>query len=161
MEVARDIVFETLRRVGSMDHEVLYKASRELRGPGFTTEYAIQRAIMFNWSETPFGRTMRLIGDEIPVDGGRTSRRIDLLAEDKRTGDIAVIELKRAEAPPSVVDQVVGYLDVLGSTRMYPAARLTGIIVAERIPVVVRDAAKRAGVAAFEIEWPLSFRQVV
>ena len=83
-------------------------------GLGFTTEYVIQRSLMLGWADTPWGGRYQLIQDEFPVDGGLTSRRIDILARDRLTGDWLIVELKRAEASVAAVRQVEDYLLALG-----------------------------------------------
>ena len=38
--------------------------------------------------------------------------------------------------------------------------KLDGVLIAERISATVREAAQRAGIAAYEIEWPVTLRRV-
>ena len=91
--VSRENVLDTIFRLREMDHSVLYRTKAERSGPGFHTEYDIQRAVMLGWRETPF-RQLELVGDEVPVANGANPPRIDLLARDSNR--YVVIELKRA-----------------------------------------------------------------
>lgn len=90
------------------------------------------------------------------MDGGLTSRRIDILARDRVTGDWLVIELKRAEAHPSAVQQVESYLVALGRRDEFAHGRLDGVLVAERLPQGVSEKAQPAGIAGYEIAWPVN-----
>ena len=101
-----------------------------------------------------------IIQDEFPVDGGFNSRRIDILALDRITGDWLVIELKRAEANIEAVHQVNDYLLALGRLDDFALGKLDGVLIAERIPHAVRKAASDASVTAYEIHWPLKLERV-
>ena len=156
MIVAREAVLPTLRTLSTFDHSVLALNRAPHRGEGFTTEYVIQRAILTNWERMPWGARYDVVQDEFPVDGGLTSRRIDILARDRVTGDWLVIELKRAEANLAAVRQVTGYLLALGRRDDFAHGRLEGVLVAERISPSVRKLAEAEGVEAYEITWPLN-----
>jgi len=158
--VARDRVIPTLRALATFDHSVLAFNRTPHLGEGFTTEYVIQRQILTNWQQTPWFARYDVVQDEFPVDGGLTSRRIDILARDRITGDWLVIELKRAEAHPSAVGQVAEYLTALGRRDDFAAGRLQGALVAQRVPPNVRSMAMAEGVAAYEIEWPMSLNRI-
>jgi hypothetical protein len=157
--VQRDLVVPTLRSLGTFDHSVLAMNRAKHDGLGFTTEYVIQRSLMLGWADTPWGGRYQLIQDEFPVDGGLTSRRIDILARDRRTGDWLIVELKRAEASVAAVRQVEDYLLALGRRDDFAQGALRGVLVAERIPTVVREFAARSGVELYEIEWPLTLKR--
>ncbi|MDO9524865.1 MAG: endonuclease NucS [Gemmobacter sp.] len=154
--VARDHVIPTLKALAAFDHSVLGLNRTPHQGEGFTTEYGIQRQILTNWRRTPWATRYDVLQDEFPVDRGLTSRRIDILARDRVTGDWLVIELKRAEAHPSAVQQVEGYLVALGRRDEFAHGRLDGVLVAERLPQDVREKAQSAGIAGYEIAWPVN-----
>lgn len=158
--VARDLVMPTLVDLANFNHSVLALNRTPHQGDGFTTEYVIQHNILANWEQTPWARRYDLVQDEFPVDGGLTSRRIDILARDRSTGDWLIIELKRAEARPEAVEQVSEYLLALGKRDDFAHGRLDGILVAERIPPSVRSLAETEGVAAYEIGWPMKLTRV-
>lgn len=159
--VARDSVIPTLKALSDFDHSVLALNRTVHQGDGFTTEYVIQHSIIANWEQTPWGERYDIVQDEFPVDGGLTSRRIDILARERLTGDWLIIELKRAEARPAAVDQVADYLLALGQQDKFAHGRLDGVLVAERIPPAVRTLAEAEGVATYEIDWPLNLKRVV
>ncbi len=154
--VVRELVIPTLETLPSFDHTVLALNRVPHEGEGFTTEYVIQRAILTNWDRTPWSERYDIVQDEFPVDGGLTSRRIDILARDRLTGDWLIIELKRAEANPEAVRQVADYLLALGQRDDFAHGQLNGVLVAERIPPTVLKLAEAEGVAAYEIGWPLN-----
>lgn len=154
--VARDCVIPTLEALSDFDHSVLALNRKAHEGSGFTTEYVIQREILTKWDQTPWSMRYDVVQDEFPVDGGLTSRRIDILARDRLTGDWLVIELKRAEAKADAVHQVTDYLRALGKQDRFAHGRLDGVLVAERIPAIVRQLAKEEAISAYEITWPLN-----
>ncbi|WP_141655889.1 endonuclease NucS domain-containing protein [Roseibaca calidilacus] len=154
--VTRQHVISTLEALSGFDHSVLALNRNAHDGVGFTTEYVIQREILTNWDQTPWSARYDVVQDEFPVDGGLTSRRIDILARDRMTGDWLIFELKRAEAKPAAVRQVADYLLALGKQDKFAHGRLNGVLVAERIPPTVRTLAKAEGVAVYEVSWPLN-----
>lgn len=158
--VAREHVLPTLAALRGFDHRVLDLGRTERSHAGFATEYDIQRAILNQWAETPFATRHAVVQDEYPVDGGLNSRRIDVLAQDPQSGDWLVIEIKRAEANADAVRQVEDYLLALGQKDEFSFGKLEGVLIAERISATVREAAQRAGIAAYEIEWPVTLRRV-
>lgn len=158
--VAREHVLPTLAALRGFDHRVLDLGRTERSHAGFSTEYDIQRAILNQWAETPFATRHAVVQDEYPVDGGLNSRRIDVLAQDPQSGDWLVIEIKRAEANADAVRQVEDYLLALGQKDEFAFGKLEGVLIAERISATVREAAQRAGIAAYEIEWPVTLRRV-
>jgi hypothetical protein len=154
--VARDYVIPTLEALSRFDHSVLALNRKAHEGDGFTTEYVIQHEILTKWDQTPWSERYDVVQDEYPVDGGLTSRRIDILARDRVTGDWLIIELKRAEAKAAAVHQVAEYLLALGKQDKFVHGRLNGVLVAERIPHTVRTLAREESVAAYEVSWPLN-----
>lgn len=158
--VAREHVLPILSALREFDHRVLDLGRVERNHSGFATEYEIQGAILNHWGETPFATSHVIVQDEYPVDGGLNSRRIDVLAQDPKSGDWLVIEIKRAEPNLDAVRQVEEYLLALGQKDEFAFGKLEGVLIAERISVAVRDAALHAGISAYEIEWPVVLRQV-
>ena len=158
--VSRDQVIPTLKKIADFDHSVLSLNRTSHDGPGFSAEYVIQREVLVNWPKTPWSERYDVVRDEFPVDGGLTSRRIDILAKDRLNGDLLVLELKRAEARPESVHQVVDYLLALGRRDEFGTGRIIGVLVAERIPQFVRSLAHAENVATYEISWPLQIVQV-
>ncbi|WP_170761143.1 endonuclease NucS domain-containing protein [Ruegeria lacuscaerulensis] len=158
--VARDLVIPTLRLLSDFDHSVLALNRKTHEGDGFTTEYVIQREILTNWSRTPWGARYDVFQDEFPLDGGLNSRRVDILARDRVTGDWLVIELKRAEAKPAAVHQVTDYLLALGKKDGFAHGRLDGVLVAERIPADVLSVARSENIRTYEASWPLKLTRV-
>ncbi len=154
--VARDYVVPAIRALSGFDHSVLTLNHKAHESEGFTTEYVIQREILTNWEKTPWSACYDIVQDEYPVDGGLNSRRIDILARDRKTGDWLIIELKRAEANAAAVHQVADYLLALGQRDEFAHGRLKGVLVAERIPSAVRVLAKNESIATYEVNWPLS-----
>lgn len=158
--VARPNVMSTIKALAKFDHSVLALNRTTHCGDGFTTEYVLQRQILTNWARTPWAERYDLVQDEFPVDGGLTSRRIDILARDRRTGDWLVIELKRAEASIAAVKQVAGYLLALGRRDYFASGRLQGVLVAERFSAAALTVAQNEGVAVYEATWPLALARV-
>ena len=160
MEVARVDVFPTINALAEFEHSVLQLSRAGGSIIGFSTEYDIQNTIQHNWNDTPFARSTRLIGTEIPLDSGRNSRRIDILALDENSNSWLVIELKRASASMDALMQVQDYVLALPNIPAYANGDVLGVLIAERIPDDVRLAAKEMGISAFEIQFPLMFNKV-
>lgn len=161
LEIDRDRVLPTIEAVSDFDHSVLsMRRSKEDSGY-FVTEYDIQRKILFNWKKTPFGKSARIIGDEIPVDSGMNPRRIDILARDNRTNDYIVIEIKRAEASLEAIEQLLGYVGGLSEREGYSHNQIYGALIAERIPDAVAKEARDVNISTFEIEYPFTFHEPI
>jgi len=158
--ISREQVIPIIEALAGFDHSVLALNRSAHEGDGFSTEYVIQRQIMENWNQTPFAERYDIIQDEFPVDGGLTSRRIDILARDRITGDWLVIELKRAEGKIEAVHQVEDYLLALGRRDDFVLGKLEGVLIAERIPPTVRKVAWDANIATYEVHWPLKLDRV-
>lgn len=157
--IDRGRVLPTLQAVAEFDHTVLSRGRPAQERNCFCTEYDIQRAILSNWSATPFGSGAQLIGDEEPVDSGKNPRRVDILAKDTQSGDLLIIEIKRAEAQLDAIDQLRSYMEGMKRHSEYGETRLRGILVAERIPPTVNEHARAAGITTYEIERPFAFRE--
>jgi hypothetical protein len=158
--VARQQVIPTIQALANFDHSVLALNRATHEGEGFTTEYVLQRQILTKWAQTPWADRYDVVQDEFPVDGGLTSRRIDILARDRRSGDWLVIELKRAEASIAAVHQVSEYLLALGRRDDFAHGKLDGVLVAERASSFVREVATNEGISVYEASWPFSLQQV-
>ena len=158
--VSRQDVIQTVQALARFDHSVLALNRTTHEGDGFTTEYVLQQIILSKWKQTPWADRYDVIQDEFPVDGGLTSRRIDILARDRATGDWLIIELKRAEANIAAVHQVSEYLLALGKRDDFSHGRLDGVLVAERVSSAVRRIAANEGVSAYEASWPFTFLRV-
>ena len=160
MEVERELVLPTIRKLGTFDHNVLQLFRPQAEAQGYGTEYDIQRDLLINWAETIFAQEgYRVVQDEFPVDGGLTSRRIDILSQQASTQDWLIIELKRAEASHAAVFQVADYLRALGRKDEFNGGRLEGCLIAERIPDTVAGACRAEGIRAYEIAWPTRLTQ--
>ena len=160
MTVVRSEVLPTLGLLGQFDHSVLYLGRSGQADDAFVTEYDIQRALLLNWSKTIFAERYEIIIDEFPLDGGLNSRRIDILARDAASSDWLVVEVKRAEAKIDAVRQIRDYLLTLGKRDDFAGGKIFGVLVAERVPEVVRSMAALSGITAYEISFPLSMVRV-
>lgn len=153
-------VLSTLKLIGKFDHSVLYMNRSSTPVQGFSTEYDIQRTLLLDWRRTPFAKQYELVTDEYPVDGGRNSRRIDILARSKSKIGHLVIEIKRAQADGDAVKQLREYVKILRSRSGFSGKRVSGALVAERIPTEVRSALQRAGFSGYEVSYPRKFNAV-
>ena len=158
--VGRETVLQTIRHLKAFDHTALELGRSDTPRTGFATEYDIQRSLLEAWDVSPFGPAYNVVQDEYPIDGGLTSRRIDILARGRRTKDWLVIELKRAEASLDAIRQLDGYLETLACKDGFSDHPSVGALVAERIPDHVRREAAARGIMAFEATWPADFNRV-
>lgn len=159
--VQREHILPTIAKLAEFDHSVLDLGRSTRDHSGFSTEYDIQRELLNRWNETPFADRYDVFQDEFPVDGGLTSRRIDILARDRTNGNWLIIELKRAEAKLDAIFQLEDYLRALGSKDQFAFGELKGALIAERIPTSVREAAIDACVDAYEITWPVNLAKII
>lgn len=157
LEVTRDRVIPIIRQLAGFDHSVLQMFRQQRDTSGYGTEYDIQRDLLVNWDRTPFSREgYEIVRDEYPVDGGLTSRRIDILCRHRLSRDWLVIELKRAEANEAAVAQVAGYLRSLGQKDDFSFDRVEGCLIAERLSERTVSSCAVEGIRAYEVSWPLS-----
>jgi RecB family endonuclease NucS len=104
---------------------------------------------MYNSPEGSYGR-------QYPIAG---LGRIDLLAEDAKTGDLIVIELKRDESHEQVVGQISLYMSWVRENLAAKTRKVSGII-------CVNTASSKLLLAAGNIEgvevyeYSLSFRKL-
>ena len=160
MEVARELVIPTIRKLGTFDHNVLQMFRPQPDTEGYGTEYDIQRDLLVNWTQTVLAQEgYNVVQDEFPVDGGLTSRRIDILSQHPSSQAWLIVELTRAEANHAAVAQVADYLRALGTKDEFNSGRLEGCLIAERIPEPIAKACEAEGIRAYEINWPLSLHR--
>ena len=160
MVVASNHVLRTLRLLRKLDHRVLYLGRSNKTIEGFATEYDIQRALLFDWRNTVLSERYDVITDEFPVDLGQNPRRIDILCRDRDSDDRLVVEIKRAEANLDAIRQIKGYLRALNRRTDFRGIPVAGALVAERIPLAVRKEAKRSGIFAYEVSYPVEIERV-
>ena len=160
MVVASNHVLRTLRLLRKLDHRVLYLGRSNKTIEGFATEYDIQRALLFDWRNTVLSERYDVITDEFPVDLGQNPRRIDILCRDRDSDDRLVVEIKRAEASLDAIRQIKGYLRALNRRTDFRGIPVAGALVAERIPLAVRKEAKRSGIFAYEVSYPVELERV-
>ena len=158
LTVRRELVLSALKVVGS-DNPDAVSLNRTPEGvDGFGTEYALQRELIQNWSHTPFFKSgFKFLSDEYPLDAGRTSRRIDIIAE-HNDGRILILELKRHSAPPSAVDQVCGYKEALRNDPRFLGKRVDAAIIAPRFSSETVTKAAIMNVPLWEADWPLALK---
>ncbi len=159
MVVARDDVLKTIRLVANLDHSVLSNSAQQAVVDGFLTESDIQHALLGEWGETPFA-SFQSPRQEVPLGDRRNARRIDILAEHPITDEVLIVELKRAQASKDAVDQVLGYSRELGNQPDFVGRTLCRVFVAERVSDEVKDYARKHGVRAYEVSWPLALNRV-
>lgn len=160
MEVTRELVIPTIRKLSTLDHNVLQMFRPQPDTEGYGTEYDIQRDLLVNWVQTVFAQEgYNVVQDEFPVDGGLTSRRIDILSQHASSQDWLIIELKRAEANHAAVVQVADYLLALGKKDEFNSGRLEGCLIAERIPEPIARACEAEGIRAYEVSWPMTLHR--
>lgn len=157
--VRREHVLRTIQAPKGFDHSVLRLGRTRDRSNGFALEDDIQAALLAQWASSPF-HAFTVEREEFPVDGGLTSRRIDILARSPGSRNYLIVEIKRAEAPLETIDQLKGYIHTVAARPDLRAKAVRGAIVAERVPPQLRRSAKAEGIMAYEIKFPFSFERV-
>lgn len=112
---------------------------------GLVTEAILESWMIKNWSLLPFGNSIKFLRNQFPADGF-----IDILAQDKKTNALVVIELKRGIVESEVIsEQLTRYVN---SSTIQTLSEMKGV----RGIVVGRDFAESAFVAAknakFDVE---------
>lgn len=161
MEVAREHVLPVLRMLRDFDHSVLNRQHGPRIGKGFIVESELQHALITQWHTTELGRRSKIHQEEYRVDIAISPRRIDILARLHDESGWIVVEIKRHEASIDAVRQVLDYMMALERGDRPLPGTLHGALVAERIPDRVREAARRAGIEAYEAAYPFALRRVV
>ena len=109
----------------------------------FALEKYLEDFLITNWPITPFGQTHVIY----EVDGEQQGRQLqtdtgplDILAEAKDGSEMLVIELKRGQAPTSVIGQLLSYMAWVKETIARKDQAVRGVIVALEDDLRIRRA---------------------
>jgi hypothetical protein len=116
------------------------------------TEAEIRRLLVASWGATPFGRRFEIVA--------RGAGPADILARDAERRLWLVVDVAAEEAAPGAVAALEAQGRALRVHPAYDGGGITAAIVAERVPLPVRDLARARGIAAYESELPLGLRRV-
>jgi len=126
----------------------------KLTGMTFPLEEYLENLIVKNWAHIEFCKDFAFFVDEDGTPGQQYTTDvgiIDLLAKDKITGDLVVIELKRGNTDSRVVGQILAYIDWVERNLARPGQKVRGI-------VVVADGNKALFAAQHQVSNKLSVR---
>ena len=131
--------------------------SRKILGSykGFIDEAHLQGRLLKYWDRINFGRSFDCLASEHRISNGR---RIDILARDRESGAVVVLELKQQVAKETVIsEQIIPYVKD-AALQEYAKSRGSvawGCLIAEQIPQKVREAVWACShpVVAFEASW--------
>ncbi|MBM3748430.1 MAG: DUF91 domain-containing protein [Acidobacteria bacterium] len=173
--LTQDVIFVTARVLArSKDeheagHEVVQEPAPEEEGDGeavvpavpaapagvrFPLEEYLENLIVKNWAHIEFCRNLEFFTDEDGTPGQQYVTDvgiIDLLAKDKTTGDLVVIELKRGNADSRVIGQVLAYIDWVERNLAMKGQNVRGI-------VIVADGSKALFAAQRQVSRKVSVR---
>jgi hypothetical protein len=109
----------------------------------FALEAHLEEFIAHNWSKISWGSDLELYqeGDQTGQQYPAGTWSIDFLAEDKKTKDFVVIELKRGQTSDATIGQVLRYIGWVKKNLAGPDQKVRGIIVASEIDDALRNAA--------------------
>ncbi len=109
----------------------------------FALEAHLEEFIAHNWSKISWGSDLELYqeGDQTGQQSPAGTWSIDFLAEDKKTKDFVVIELKRGQTSDATIGQVLRYIGWVKKNLAGPDQKVRGIIVASEIDDALRYAA--------------------
>lgn len=120
--------------------------------PGFREEADIERWLMENFNDEMLNRKIRVTGRQVRIDAGI----IDILLEDKGSGEIIIVEVKQGRAQPVVIEeQLQRYItsdDMISRANGKP---ILGCVVAEKIEKTVIDSINNSPhkIVGYEINW--------
>jgi hypothetical protein len=95
---------------------------------GFVTEAVLESYLVQHWHTLPFASELEYLGRQFPVEGGY----IDILARDRRSGDLVIVELKRDRVGPEVLGQIGRYVNSGVIRRRADGRPIRGIAIARR-----------------------------
>lgn len=101
-------------------------------GMRFPLEEYLENLIVKNWAQIDFCKDLELFIDEDGTPGQQYTTDvgiIDLLARDKKRGDLVVIELKRGASDYRVIGQVLAYIDWVERNLAAKGQKVRGIVI--------------------------------
>jgi restriction system protein len=130
----------------------------------FALEKYLEDFLVSNWQVTPFGQTHNIY----EVDGEQQGRQmqtdtgpLDILAESKDGKELLVIELKRGQAPSSVIGQILSYMAWVKESIAREDQSVRGIIIALDDDLRIRRALQMVnGVDFYRYEVKFSLNKV-
>lgn len=135
------IIGESKARAVSIDHEDTRTGIDSIE---FALESHLEGFIYRNWDSIDWNANLELYKTE-DQDGRQFPAgtwSIDLLAHDKNTKDLVVIELKRGKTSDSTVGQVLRYVAWVKENIAEPDQNVRGIIIAKDIDNPLKYAVK-------------------
>lgn len=130
----------------------------------FALEKYLEDFLVSNWQVTPFGQTHNIY----EVDGEQQGRQmqtdtgpLDILAESLDGKELLVIELKRGQAPSSVIGQILSYMAWVKESIAREDQSVRGIIIALDDDLRIRRALQMVnGVDFYRYEVKFSLNKV-
>jgi hypothetical protein len=101
-------------------------------GMRFPLEEYLENLIVKNWSQIDFCKDLELFVDEDGTPGQQYTTDvgiIDLLARDKKRGDLVVIELKRGSSDYRVIGQILAYIDWVERNLAGKEQKVRGVVI--------------------------------
>jgi hypothetical protein len=95
---------------------------------GFVTEAVLESYLVQNWRTLPFASELEYLDRQVPVERGY----IDILARDRRSDGLVVMELKRDRVGPEVLEQISRYVNSSEIRRRAGGRHIRGIAIARR-----------------------------
>jgi hypothetical protein len=116
---------------GVSDEPVAAVAST-VPGMIFPLEEYLENLIVKNWSQIDFCKDLEFFVDEDGTAGQQYATDvgiIDVLARDKKSGDLVVIELKRGNSDSRVIGQVLAYIDWVQNNLASKGQKVRGVVI--------------------------------
>lgn len=106
---------------------------------GLAVEQYLEDILVAQWDSLNWGADLEYIGRQVPCG---TLGRIDILARDRATGNVVVIELKRGQTDDEVIGQLSRYMGCAAEHKAGPeGGGVRGIIVVHELTPKLRGAA--------------------
>jgi hypothetical protein len=95
---------------------------------GFVTEAVLESYLVRHWHALPFASELEYLDRQVPVERGY----IDILARDRRSDDLVIVELKRDRVGPEVLEQISRYVNSVAIRQRAAGRAIRGIAIARR-----------------------------
>jgi hypothetical protein len=131
-ETAHEVVREPVAEGEAESEAAVPTPSGNAPGITFPLEEHLETLIVKNWGEIDFCKDMELFVDEDGTVGQQYTTDvgiIDLLARDKKHGDLVVIELKKGNTDYKVIGQILAYIDWVENNLASKGQMVRGIVI--------------------------------
>jgi len=104
---------------------------------GFGLESHLRRFLVDNWEKTTLGKKYEILSEDGEIIGEEFNTKeagsIDILAQDKKSNEWVVIELKKGRTSDAVVGQTLRYMGWIEENKIEDGEGVKGIIIVKEV----------------------------